>query len=109
MLTARHGTPVRSQTAVQAFLTKIRSRTALAVASPLAGAYFAGYLFDAIPEDPVGTALIAGAIFVFSMILGIGFSIDALEMGERPRWAAIMALVANGAVVIGCVVAAISA
>lgn len=94
---------------MQALLTKLRLRTALAIASPLAGAYFARYVFDAAPQDPLGAAPIAVAIFVFSIILGIGFSIDALEMGERPRWLAIVALLANGLTVLGCIVVAISA
>ncbi|WP_157476065.1 hypothetical protein [Lysobacter sp. Root690] len=94
---------------MQASLTKIRLRTALAIASPPVGSYFAIALFKATPEDPLGAALIATAMIAFSIILGVGFSIDALEMGERPRWLAVIALLANGAAAFGCVAAAISA
>lgn len=91
---------------MRASLAKFCWRAGLAIASPLAGACFTLRLFEATPQDPVGAAWIAAAIFAFSLILGIGFSIDALETRERPRWLAIMTLLANGAAAVGCLVVA---
>ena len=76
----------------------------MAFVLPMLGFAFAVLSFAVPDANPLGVAIVGGAVFLVSVILGCGFAIGALSNSEKPKWLAVSALAMNSSVILVCII-----
>ena len=82
-------------------MTRYKLRSVLAFSLPAFGWWLALELFTASGANRVGGAIVGGGVFLLSVVLGLGFAIDAVSEGETPKELAAAAVLMNVLLLLG--------
>ena len=82
-------------------MTRYRLRSSLAFSLPAFGCWLALEMFTTPGASRIGGAIAGGGFFLLSVVLGLGFAIDAVSEGETPKGLAAAAVVMNVVLLLG--------